>query len=176
MVRRPGRRPAHFRLTACHFVSPFEKRAHAVKLLDRVGNPGRVTTIPFAPSRVQRWSAPARRHRAGARSRPARHRLRRARLRAGRHRTGPGRRPAGRVATRTRARPRLRRPRPRRSTPGRRPGHGGAARTDRRGGTGWRGVRHPQDPYTKQLLAAAPALDPRIAARRRSVRRELATL
>ncbi|MEY9994067.1 peptide/nickel transport system ATP-binding protein [Streptomyces sp. V4I8] len=33
---------------------------------------------------------------------------------------------------------------------------------------------NPQDPYTKQLLAAVPALDPRIAAQRRSARRELA--
>ncbi|MGW3104124.1 dipeptide ABC transporter ATP-binding protein [Streptomyces sp. NPDC001100] len=33
----------------------------------------------------------------------------------------------------------------------------------------------PQDPYTKQLLAAVPALDPEVAARRRAVRRELAT-
>ncbi|MFJ9891965.1 dipeptide ABC transporter ATP-binding protein [Streptomyces sp. NPDC091280] len=33
----------------------------------------------------------------------------------------------------------------------------------------------PQDPYTKQLLAAVPALDPAVAARRRAVRRELAT-
>ncbi|MFJ5301823.1 dipeptide ABC transporter ATP-binding protein [Streptomyces sp. NPDC088350] len=33
----------------------------------------------------------------------------------------------------------------------------------------------PQDPYTKQLLAAVPALDPQVAARRRAVRRELAT-
>ncbi|MFJ9633271.1 dipeptide ABC transporter ATP-binding protein [Streptomyces sp. NPDC101175] len=33
----------------------------------------------------------------------------------------------------------------------------------------------PQDPYTKQLLAAVPALDPAVAARRRVVRRELAT-
>ncbi|WP_405673639.1 dipeptide ABC transporter ATP-binding protein [Streptomyces canus] len=32
----------------------------------------------------------------------------------------------------------------------------------------------PQDPYTKQLLAAVPALDPRIAARRRAERREVA--
>ncbi|MEV6173421.1 ABC transporter ATP-binding protein [Streptomyces sp. NPDC051954] len=32
----------------------------------------------------------------------------------------------------------------------------------------------PQDPYTKQLLAAVPALDPQVAARRRAVRRELA--
>ncbi|MFE9439338.1 dipeptide ABC transporter ATP-binding protein [Streptomyces sp. NPDC006602] len=31
---------------------------------------------------------------------------------------------------------------------------------------------NPQDPYTKQLLAAVPALDPRIAARRRATRRE----
>ncbi|WP_443046053.1 ABC transporter ATP-binding protein [Streptomyces sp. GQFP] len=31
----------------------------------------------------------------------------------------------------------------------------------------------PQDPYTRQLLAAVPALDPEIAARRRTVRREL---
>ncbi|WP_053755616.1 dipeptide ABC transporter ATP-binding protein [Streptomyces sp. MMG1533] len=31
---------------------------------------------------------------------------------------------------------------------------------------------NPQDPYTKQLLAAVPALDPRIAARRRAARRE----
>jgi len=33
----------------------------------------------------------------------------------------------------------------------------------------------PQDPYTKQLLAAVPALDPEVAARRRAARRELAT-
>ena len=33
----------------------------------------------------------------------------------------------------------------------------------------------PKDPYTKQLLAAVPALDPQVAARRRSARRELAT-
>ncbi|WP_328780547.1 ABC transporter ATP-binding protein [Streptomyces canus] len=33
---------------------------------------------------------------------------------------------------------------------------------------------NPQDPYTKQLLAAVPALDPRIAARRRAERREVA--
>jgi peptide/nickel transport system ATP-binding protein len=33
----------------------------------------------------------------------------------------------------------------------------------------------PQDPYTKQLLAAVPALDPQVAARRRAERRELAT-
>ncbi|MFD4646178.1 MULTISPECIES: ABC transporter ATP-binding protein [unclassified Streptomyces] len=32
----------------------------------------------------------------------------------------------------------------------------------------------PQDPYTRQLLAAVPALDPAVAARRRSARRELA--
>ncbi|MGW6638066.1 dipeptide ABC transporter ATP-binding protein [Streptomyces cyaneofuscatus] len=32
----------------------------------------------------------------------------------------------------------------------------------------------PQDPYTKQLLAAVPALDPRLAAARRAARRELA--
>ncbi|MFK4098673.1 dipeptide ABC transporter ATP-binding protein [Streptomyces sp. NPDC019531] len=32
----------------------------------------------------------------------------------------------------------------------------------------------PRDPYTKQLLAAVPALDPRIAARRRAERREAA--
>ncbi|GGN78680.1 ABC transporter ATP-binding protein [Streptomyces albiflavescens] len=31
----------------------------------------------------------------------------------------------------------------------------------------------PQDPYTKQLLAAVPALDPEVAARRRTARREL---
>jgi peptide/nickel transport system ATP-binding protein len=31
---------------------------------------------------------------------------------------------------------------------------------------------NPQDPYAKQLLAAVPALDPRIAARRRATRRE----
>ncbi|MCX5050873.1 MULTISPECIES: dipeptide ABC transporter ATP-binding protein [unclassified Streptomyces] len=31
-----------------------------------------------------------------------------------------------------------------------------------------------QDPYTKQLLAAVPALDPQVAARRRAARRELA--
>ncbi|MFF4154663.1 dipeptide ABC transporter ATP-binding protein [Streptomyces sp. NPDC001651] len=35
---------------------------------------------------------------------------------------------------------------------------------------------HPQDPYTGQLLAAVPALDPAVAARRRSVRREPATI
>jgi len=33
----------------------------------------------------------------------------------------------------------------------------------------------PRDPYTKQLLAAVPALDPQVAAQRRSARRELAT-
>ncbi|WP_406219720.1 dipeptide ABC transporter ATP-binding protein [Streptomyces canus] len=33
---------------------------------------------------------------------------------------------------------------------------------------------NPQDPYTKQLLAAVPALDPRNAARRRAKRREVA--
>ncbi|MFC8516043.1 dipeptide ABC transporter ATP-binding protein [Streptomyces sp. NPDC057257] len=33
---------------------------------------------------------------------------------------------------------------------------------------------NPQDPYTKQLLAAVPALDPQVAARRRAERRELA--
>ncbi|MFJ4203662.1 dipeptide ABC transporter ATP-binding protein [Streptomyces sviceus] len=33
---------------------------------------------------------------------------------------------------------------------------------------------HPRDPYTRQLLAAVPALDPRIAARRRAERREVA--
>ncbi|MEV0737335.1 ABC transporter ATP-binding protein [Streptomyces sp. NPDC050549] len=33
----------------------------------------------------------------------------------------------------------------------------------------------PQEPYTKQLLAAVPALDPEVAAQRRAVRRELAT-
>ncbi|WP_315986645.1 ABC transporter ATP-binding protein [Streptomyces sp. STR69] len=33
----------------------------------------------------------------------------------------------------------------------------------------------PQDPYTKQLLAAVPALDPDVAAQRRAARRELAT-
>ncbi|WP_327431553.1 ABC transporter ATP-binding protein [Streptomyces sp. NBC_01236] len=32
----------------------------------------------------------------------------------------------------------------------------------------------PRDPYTKQLLAAVPALDPEVAARRRTARRELA--
>ncbi|AZQ37250.1 ABC transporter ATP-binding protein [Streptomyces cyaneochromogenes] len=32
---------------------------------------------------------------------------------------------------------------------------------------------NPQDPYTKQLLAAVPALDPRIAVQRRAARREL---
>ncbi|MEV2213120.1 ABC transporter ATP-binding protein [Streptomyces sp. NPDC050997] len=31
---------------------------------------------------------------------------------------------------------------------------------------------NPQDPYTKQLLAAVPALDPEVAARRRATRRE----
>ncbi|MFF5482705.1 dipeptide ABC transporter ATP-binding protein [Streptomyces sp. NPDC012935] len=35
---------------------------------------------------------------------------------------------------------------------------------------------NPQDPYTKQLLAAVPALDPGIAAQRRAVRRELAAV
>ncbi|MFI6400800.1 dipeptide ABC transporter ATP-binding protein [Streptomyces sp. NPDC050548] len=34
----------------------------------------------------------------------------------------------------------------------------------------------PQDPYTKQLLAAVPALDPEVAAQRRAARRELATV
>ncbi|WP_369172227.1 dipeptide ABC transporter ATP-binding protein [Streptomyces sp. R28] len=34
----------------------------------------------------------------------------------------------------------------------------------------------PQDPYTKQLLAAVPALDPRIATQRRAARRELAAV
>ena len=33
---------------------------------------------------------------------------------------------------------------------------------------------NPQDPYTKQLLAAVPALDPQVAARRRAARQELA--
>ena len=33
---------------------------------------------------------------------------------------------------------------------------------------------NPQNPYTKQLLAAVPALDPQVAARRRAARRELA--
>ncbi|MFC8346602.1 dipeptide ABC transporter ATP-binding protein [Streptomyces sp. NPDC057280] len=33
---------------------------------------------------------------------------------------------------------------------------------------------NPQDPYTRQLLAAVPALDPEVAARRRAARRELA--
>ncbi|MEU1268030.1 ABC transporter ATP-binding protein [Streptomyces sp. NPDC005799] len=33
---------------------------------------------------------------------------------------------------------------------------------------------NPHDPYTKQLLAAVPALDPEVAARRRAARRELA--
>ncbi|WP_369225268.1 dipeptide ABC transporter ATP-binding protein [Streptomyces sp. R39] len=33
----------------------------------------------------------------------------------------------------------------------------------------------PQDPYTRQLLAAVPALDPEAAARRRAARRELAS-
>ncbi|AZP20269.1 ABC transporter ATP-binding protein [Streptomyces aquilus] len=33
---------------------------------------------------------------------------------------------------------------------------------------------NPQDPYTQQLLAAVPALDPEVAARRRATRRELA--
>lgn len=33
---------------------------------------------------------------------------------------------------------------------------------------------NPRDPYTRQLLAAVPALDPRIAARRRAERREVA--
>ncbi|KUL23893.1 dipeptide ABC transporter ATP-binding protein [Streptomyces regalis] len=35
---------------------------------------------------------------------------------------------------------------------------------------------NPQDPYTKQLLAAVPALDPQIAAQRRAARRELAVV
>ncbi|MFI9797841.1 dipeptide ABC transporter ATP-binding protein [Streptomyces sp. NPDC052302] len=35
---------------------------------------------------------------------------------------------------------------------------------------------HPQDPYTGQLLAAVPALDPAVAARRRSARREPAMI
>ncbi len=35
---------------------------------------------------------------------------------------------------------------------------------------------NPRDPCAKQLLAAVPAFDPRIAARRRSARRELVTL
>ncbi|MEU5253826.1 ABC transporter ATP-binding protein [Streptomyces longwoodensis] len=35
---------------------------------------------------------------------------------------------------------------------------------------------NPQDPYTKQLLAAVPALDPDVAARRRAARRELAAV
>ncbi|MFG1669622.1 dipeptide ABC transporter ATP-binding protein [Streptomyces sp. Y7] len=35
---------------------------------------------------------------------------------------------------------------------------------------------HPQDPYTRRLLAAVPALDPRIAAQRRAARRELAAV
>ncbi|MFF4358350.1 dipeptide ABC transporter ATP-binding protein [Streptomyces sp. NPDC001604] len=33
---------------------------------------------------------------------------------------------------------------------------------------------NPQEPYTQQLLAAVPALDPQVAARRRAARRELA--
>jgi peptide/nickel transport system ATP-binding protein len=33
---------------------------------------------------------------------------------------------------------------------------------------------HPRDPYTRQLLAAVPALDPEVAARRRIARQELA--
>ncbi|MFI1724619.1 dipeptide ABC transporter ATP-binding protein [Streptomyces sp. NPDC020489] len=33
---------------------------------------------------------------------------------------------------------------------------------------------NPRDPYTRQLLAAVPALDPEVAARRRAARRELA--
>ncbi|MFJ5729393.1 hypothetical protein [Streptomyces paradoxus] len=33
----------------------------------------------------------------------------------------------------------------------------------------------PRDPYTRQLLAAVPALDPEAAARRRARRRESAT-
>lgn len=32
----------------------------------------------------------------------------------------------------------------------------------------------PQKPYTKQLLAAVPALDPTLAAQRRAARKELA--
>lgn len=32
----------------------------------------------------------------------------------------------------------------------------------------------PQDPYTRQLLAAVPALDPGLAAARRTARKELA--
>jgi len=32
----------------------------------------------------------------------------------------------------------------------------------------------PRDPYTKQLSAAVPALDPEVAAQRRAARRELA--
>ncbi|WP_405648277.1 dipeptide ABC transporter ATP-binding protein [Streptomyces sp. NBC_00019] len=35
---------------------------------------------------------------------------------------------------------------------------------------------NPRDPYTKQLLAAVPALDPEVAARRRAARRELAAV
>ncbi|MFJ9725610.1 dipeptide ABC transporter ATP-binding protein [Streptomyces sp. NPDC101209] len=35
---------------------------------------------------------------------------------------------------------------------------------------------HPRDPYTRQLLAAVPALDPEVAARRRAARREPAAL
>ncbi|MFF1654818.1 dipeptide ABC transporter ATP-binding protein [Streptomyces sp. NPDC058255] len=34
----------------------------------------------------------------------------------------------------------------------------------------------PRDPYTKQLLAAVPALDPKVAAQRRTARRELAAV
>ncbi|QUW79736.1 ABC transporter ATP-binding protein [Streptomyces mirabilis] len=34
----------------------------------------------------------------------------------------------------------------------------------------------PRDPYTKQLLAAVPALDPEVAAQRRTVRRQLTTV
>lgn len=35
---------------------------------------------------------------------------------------------------------------------------------------------NPRDPYTRQLLASVPALDPDIAARRRAARRELAVV
>ncbi|MFE2814366.1 hypothetical protein ACFXGG_28600 [Streptomyces nigra] len=45
---------------------------------------------------------------------------------------------------------------------------------DRRRGPADEVYDRPRDPYAGQLLAAVPALDPAVAARRRSERRELA--